>query len=176
MTRFRLTLISLALVVGAVGLLPSGASAAKIAKPGSVHSGVQAGTLRIKQQVATFDESNPVTFDGTIDKEGNVSVPGSGLHFPDTPISSGGFNLTVHILPGNSPPNPVTRTLDPLTGNVSLRLRLYVKIDGVPLASNCQIASASNPLDVNALISGTKPALGSNPAVTGAPYNSATGV
>ena len=155
----------------AVLALPSTASAAKVANPGPFNASVTGGFLRIKTQTFGFDPGNPITFAGTIDSQGNVNIPTSGQTYPPMPISTGGFDLTVRINPAQA----ITGTVNPLTGQASLRLRVWIKIDGVPLGGGCRIASASSPIDVNALITGTTSPPGPNGPITGTGYNADTG-
>ena len=54
-------------------------------------------------------------------------------------------------------------------------MKVWIKIDGVPLAVGCRIASGSSPIDVNALITGTTSPPGPNSPITGTGYNSSNG-
>ena len=173
MTRSRIALLSLVAVFAGLSLLPSGASAAKVANPGNFSADVVEGMIRIKQNTFTFDQNSGIVFNGTINSAGTVAVPPSGVIFPSFPLESGGFNLTVSIRPADTSGSlqPISGTVDPMTGNGSLRLRVWIKIDGIPFGGGCRIGSATSPIDVNALITGTMPALGSNPSVTGSPYD-----
>src|SRR5690242_9987864 len=146
---------------------PQQAEAAKVANPGPFNATVTDGFLRIGSQTFGFDPNNPITFNGTINSAGDVNIPTSGMNFPAMPVSTGGFDLTVHI----NPAAPITGTLNPLTGAASLRLKVWIKIDGVPLGGGCRVASASSPIDVNALITGTTNPPGPNSPISGTPYS-----
>ncbi|MDQ2622902.1 MAG: DUF11 domain-containing protein [Actinomycetota bacterium] len=139
------------------------ANAQKVANPGTVNFKLTSGVMKVKDQEFGFDESQNINFNGTVDKAGNITIP--TVTFPNYPISAGGFNLTVKI----NVVGPTTGTINPLTGAASLRLRVWIKIDGVPLGGDCRIASSSSPIDVNTLITGTS---GSR---TGTPYNPSNG-
>lgn len=139
------------------------ASAQKVANPGTFNFKLTSGVMKVKDQEFGFDETQNINFNGTVDKAGNISIP--SITFPEYPISASGFNLTVKI----NVVGPTTGTINPLNGAVSLRLRVWIKIDGVPLGGDCRIASSSSPIDVNALITGTS---GSR---TGTLYNPADG-
>jgi uncharacterized repeat protein (TIGR01451 family) len=170
--RSRYLALLVVVLSAAVGLIaPSLASAAKVANPGNFTATVTGGYLRIGDQTFGFDPSNPITMSGTVDSAGNVNIPQSGMNFPAMPVSTGGFDLTVHINPAAA----VTGTLNPLNGSASLRLKVWIKIDGVPLGSGCRVASASSPIDVNALITGTTNPPGPNTPITGVPYDDSNG-
>ncbi len=139
------------------------ANAQKVANPGSVSFKLTSGVMKVKDQEFGFDESQNINFNGTVDKAGNISIP--SITFPNYEMSAAGFNLTIKI----NVIGPTVGTINPLTGAVSLRLRVWIKIDGVPLGGDCRIASSSSPIDVNTLITGT-----SGPR-TGTPYNPANG-
>jgi uncharacterized repeat protein (TIGR01451 family) len=164
--------ILLAAIAAAVTLAaPQGAEAAKVANPGPFNATVTDGFLRIGDQSFGFDPNNPITFAGTINSAGDVNIPTSGMNFPAMPVSAGGFDLTVHI----NPAAPITGNVNPLTGAGNLRLKVWIKIDGVPLGGGCRVASASSPIDVNALITGTTSPPGPNSPITGTPYNDTNG-
>src|SRR5688572_29416760 len=119
MTRARGLVAGLsgALALTAVTVLLSDAHAAKVANPGSFNVLVSDGLFRINNDSFTFDSSTPITFAGTINSAGSVNIPQSGISFPTLPVSAGGFDLDVHINPAAA----MTGTLDPNTGNASLR-------------------------------------------------------
>jgi len=160
----RLTRYLVPLVLAFFMLAVAGpASAQKVANPGNFNFKLTSGLMKVKDQEFGFDESQNINFTGTIDKAGNVSIP--SITFPDYPISASGFNLTVKI----NVVGPTTGTINPLNGVASLRLKVWIKIDGVPLGGSCAIASSSSPIDVNALVTGVS---GSR---TGTPYDYSTG-
>lgn len=139
------------------------AAAQKVANPGTFNFKVTSGVMKVKTQEFGFDESQNINFNGTVDKNGNVSIP--SITFPNYALSASGFNLTIKI----NVVGPTTGTINPLNGAVSLRLRVWIKIDGVPLGGDCRIASSSSPIDVNTLITGT------SGGKTGTPYNPSNG-
>ena len=167
-----LTLVTvLAASIAASFLLTAQAEAAKVANPGGFSATVTDGFLRIKQQTFGFDPNNPITFTGSVDSQGNVNIPTAGQVYPPFMIQQSGLNLTVTIKPAA----PITGTINPLTGAASLRLRVFIKIDGVPFGGDCHIASSASPIDVNALITGTTNPPGPNTPITGTPYNTSDG-
>lgn len=174
MIRTRLAVLALAAVLAALALMPAGASAAKVANPGSFSARVVDGMIRIKQQTFTFDENSGIVFNGTVQANGTVAVPPSGVVFPSFPLSAGGQDLTVSIRPANTTSGglqPISGFINPMNGEASLRLRVWIKIDGVPFGGGCRIGSADSPIDVNALVTGTLPPVPPNGSVTGTPYN-----
>ncbi|MCO5315806.1 MAG: PKD domain-containing protein [Solirubrobacterales bacterium] len=147
--------------------LAGSAAAQKVGNPGTFNFKVDSGLMKVKTQEFPFDDAQNINFNGTVDQNGNINIP--TMTFPTFPISASGFNLTVYI----NVVGPTTGTINPMTGAASLRLKVWIKIDGVPLGGGCRIASAGSPVDVNALITGTS-AFGQNTR-TGVPYNLSTG-
>ncbi|MCO5328005.1 MAG: DUF11 domain-containing protein [Solirubrobacterales bacterium] len=145
----------------------SQAEAAKVGNPGTFGATVTNGTIRIGTTSFGFDNSDPITFAGTVTAAGDVNVPTSGQHFPSFEVEG----YPVSIIPTNA----LTGNINPLTGAGSLRLRVYIKIDNVPLASGCAIASSSSPIDLNMLITGTTSPPGPNTPISGTPYNPSNG-
>ncbi|MDQ2700366.1 MAG: PKD domain-containing protein, partial [Actinomycetota bacterium] len=158
--RFFLPL-GAALVLIVCAAAPAGAQ--KVANPGTFNFKLTSGVMKVKDQEFGFDESQNINFNGTVDRNGAVSVP--TINFPAYPLEAGGFNLNVKI----NVVGPTVGTVNPLNGAVSLRLRVWIKIDGVPLGGDCRIASSGSPIDLNALVTGT------NGGKTGTPYNVSTG-
>ena len=105
-------------------LIAPRAEAAKVGNPGAFGATVTSGTIQIKTQTFNFTDADPITFAGTIDAAGNVNIPVSGQHFPSFAVQ--GYPVSI------IPTHPITGTVNPMTGAGSLRLRVYIKIDGVP--------------------------------------------
>lgn len=143
------------------------ASAQKVGNPGTFNFKVNSGVMKVKDQEFPFDADQNINFNGTVDKNGNINIP--TMTFPVFELSAAGFNLKIHI----NVVSPTTGTIDPATGAASLRLRVWIKIDGVPLGGGCRIASAASPVDVNTLVTGTSGSGGN--VKTGTPYNVSTG-
>ena len=158
----RATVLWIALV-SALLLLPASASARKVGNPGSVTATATNGTISVGDQ--TFDFDDPIVFSGgTIQSDGSVSFPPSDNYFPPIPLDAGSpvGTVTVRI----RVPQAITGNVNPLTGAASLRLPVWIRIEGL---GDCRIASASSPIVVNPLTTGTDGAL------SGTPYNPSNG-
>ncbi|MCO5316998.1 MAG: PKD domain-containing protein [Microthrixaceae bacterium] len=101
---------------------------------------------------AGFQPKVATSLSGTIDADGNISIPTSGVVFPpvymlvDVGVASG--VLTANVLATH----PAEGTLDPITGEATLRVRLRVAISGTINGGSlgpCTIGTSSNPIDVN---------------------------
>ncbi len=153
-------------------LIPAGdAAARKVGNPGAFSAVVKDGHLEVGSQSFDFDDSDPdedITFSGTVDGQGNLLIPVSQFDFPDIPITVSGIDITIHINVVGDPSNAsnVKGTIDPLTGAASVRLRVWIKIDGVPFNGGCRIGSAGSPIDINQATTGV---------ANGVPYSTANG-
>ena len=116
---------------------------------------------------------------GTIDAAGNLTIPTSGVILPKAYIrvaigSNPVFIATV------IPTAPATGTINPLTGQASLRLRFRIGLtneDGIlPLGPTCSIGTTSNPIDINVLTTGTTSPPLPNTAISGSPYSTSGSV
>lgn len=172
-SSMRLLAIVLALAAtAACWALTARAEAAKVANPGSFSATVTTGTIRIGSDVFNFDDSGtPITFNGTVSASGAVNVPVAGQNFPPFDINAGGYDLTIRIIPTHD----LTGTVNPMTGAGSLRLRVYIKIDGVPFGGGCAIGTSGSPIDLNVLTTGTTSPPGPNTPISGTPYNTSNG-
>ncbi|HEX7167880.1 MAG TPA: SpaA isopeptide-forming pilin-related protein [Acidimicrobiales bacterium] len=120
-----------------------------------------------------FQPLEPIQFtDGTVAANGVMTFPASGVSFPPQYLyvnadeSSGGIVDDFVVTMTFSPLTDFTGFVNPLTGAVSLRMQLRIDLDGGPLDADCQI----NPIDINALVSGTTSPPGPNTPITGVPY------
>lgn len=165
----RLTVI-LTLLVGVL-FLSGPAAAQKVGNPGSFSAKLVNGALKVKANEFGFDESQNVSFSGTVDKAGNINIP--SIVFPDTQLNDvpvvGSVTVKINVV------NPTTGTINPITGAMSLRLRVWIKIDGIPLGGGCRVGSAASPIDINTLITGTTNPPGPNTPITGIPYSATNG-
>lgn len=166
---------SLIILLAAIGLAAIGATPAlaqKVGNPGSFSAKLVNGEMKVKTNEFGFDESQNVNFAGTVDKAGNVNIP--SIVFPDQQIDNvpiaGSVTVKINVV------NPTTGTINPNTGAFSLRLKVWIKIDGVPLGGGCRVGSASSPIDINTLITGTTSPPGPNTPMSGTPYSPATGL
>jgi PKD repeat protein len=120
-----------------------------------------------------------VSLTGTIDGAGNVTVPANQVVFPPAyvPVLAPD-GITYVVTATVIPTHAATGTLNPLTGDVQLRVRFRVGLTGFPmgvsLGSNCSIGTSTNPIDLNVLTTGTTTPPSPATPLTGAPYN-ATG-
>ncbi len=163
MTRAKSLVLAIVVGVIAALALTSSASAQKVGNPGNFNFKLTNGVMKVKDQQFSFDSSQNINFNGTVNGAGAINIP--SITFPSYPISASGFNLTVKI----NVVGPTTGTVNPLTGAVSLVLKVWIKIDGVPLGGGCRIASSSSPITLNALITGT------SGSVHGTAYNPSNG-
>jgi hypothetical protein len=123
-----------------------------------------------------FQPKQDVQITGTIDKNGVVTIPTTGFQFPPAYVAIN-FNGVWIVKAEVLATAPATGTLDPLTGAVALDVRARIKLSGNvgnQLASTCSIGTVASPVTLN-LITGRKEAIGTNGAITGSPYNTATG-
>ena len=114
---------------------------------------------------------------GTITAAGAVTFPMSGVSFPPQYLfvnaddASGGaiddFVVTIQIFPIAN----FTGQINPLNGSMDLRMQVRVSATGGPLSSSCGV----NPIDINALITGTTSPPAPNTPISGVPYDTATG-
>ncbi|HLU43023.1 MAG TPA: hypothetical protein VKZ55_11525, partial [Microthrixaceae bacterium] len=111
-----------------------------------------------------------ITISGTIDADGNINVPTSGVFFPPSYIAAEGMVITVRILPTHA----ATGTLDPATGDANIRVRVRIKLEGgsglTGLGSNCYIGSPNSPIDLNITTGTTNPPAPNTP-ISGVPYD-----
>ena len=156
----------------AILALPSTASAAKVANPGTFTASVTDGFLRIKTQTFGFDPSNPITFAGTIDSQGNVNIPTSGQTLPAD------ADLDRRLRPdGQDQPGPA----DHRHGQPDDRRRRACdcgsgsRSTASPSAAAAASVRHRSPIDVNALITGTTARPGPNSPITGTAYNADNG-
>jgi uncharacterized repeat protein (TIGR01451 family) len=174
MTHRRIIKLLAGLAACAV-LLPAGtASARKVGNPGPVSATVTDGSIKVGSK--TFDFNDPITFTGgTVQGNGTVTFPPNDNYFPPVSLDAGSpvGTVTVRIrvpqLPaanGGGPGIGIKGTVNPLDGTMNLTLPVWIKIDGL---GDCHIASATSPVIVNPLTTGTSGAL------TGTPYNPSTG-
>ncbi len=164
----RVALVAVTAVLLAV-LAASPAQARKVANPGNVTFVFDSGTLKVGDE--TFDgasDDEPITFAGTVTESGAVTIPQSSIQFQPMTFEGPTGTVTVNIRPSH----PATGTLNPITGQSSLLVRIYIDIDGNLLGDNCRVGTPSNPIVLN-LTTGTSGA-GANQQ-TGVPYNTANG-
>ena len=101
-----------------------------------------------------FQPKEDTVFAGTIQPNGSVTIPQSGIYFPPAYLEAAGSVITAKIQPTAN----ATGTLNPLTGvatvNASLQVKLEGSASGVSLGDNCRIG----PLNL-ALTTGTSGSL-----------------
>lgn len=106
-----------------------------------------------------------ITIAGSIDANGAVNVPTSGIYFPPAYIEQGGDLLTARIQPTAAG----TGSLNPMTGAATLSISLRIKLEGSPqgvsLGSSCIIGPFSLSLTT-----------GTSGSLTGIGYNPDTGL
>ncbi len=125
-----------------------------------------------------FQPKQPILMNnGTIAANGDVTFPMSGVSFPPQYLfvnaddASGGavddFIVTIQIFPIAN----FIGHINPLNGSMDLRMQVRVSATGGPLSSGCGV----NPIDINALITGTTSPPAPNTPISGIPYDTATG-
>ncbi|MEX0768310.1 MAG: PKD domain-containing protein, partial [Microthrixaceae bacterium] len=127
-----------------------------------------------------FQPKINVSITGTIDSSGVVNVPTSGVIFPpswitpENPTSQTRALVKVEILPTAA----ATGNINPLTGVMTLNVKLRAKISGNLwgniLQSTCSIGTVAAPISV-AFTTERMEAVGNNAALTGSKYNPVTG-
>ncbi len=128
-----------------------------------------------------YQPKQPIQMSGPITAAGAVNFPIANISFPPAYMwvlaSDASFGViddfvaTIRILPTHD----FTGTLNANTGDLSLRMRVRVTVSGGPLAGGCTVGTASNPIDMNTLITGTTAPPGPNTPISGIPYNASTG-
>jgi PKD repeat protein len=126
--------------------------------------------------VGGFQPKQDVSISGNIDKNGVVNIPIEGVKFPPyfVPININGLWIVRADVVATA---PATGSIDPLTGLVNLTVKIQIKLSGNignQLAPTCAIGTTNNPITLN-LTSGRMEPIGTNGALTGSPYNTATG-
>ena len=127
-----------------------------------------------------FQPKVDVTISGSINANGVISIPQANIVFPVgyIPIRNPFDGYTDVVTTTITPTSDATGTLDPLTGdaviNLAFRVRIGGTVSGNAISSNCTIGTVANPIRLN-LITGTKPAIGQNNALTGSRYNATAG-
>lgn len=117
--------------------------------------GAPAGTTVSQDDSEIVDGYQPkvdVAINGSIDAQGNVTVPASGIVFPTAYVA-----LTTNpadvVTAKVTATAPATGSLNPLSGDVSLQVKLRVQMTGspfyAPLGSNCYIGTPANPITLN---------------------------
>lgn len=125
-----------------------------------------------------FQAKQPIQMtNGTITAAGAVTFAAANVSFPtqyvfvDAPSPLSDFVAVIRVIPTHD----VTGTINPISGALSLRIRVRVSITGGPLDSSCTVGTAANPIDINTLTTGTTSPPGPNTPISGTPYNPATG-
>ena len=111
-----------------------------------------------------------VVLAGSITADGSVTIPTEGVEFPDTWIEA---PIVGTVTAKVSAVGDQTGTLNPITGAVSVTAKLRIKLQNGTLGSSCYIGSSSG-ISIS-LTTGDLPANGSEPAISGVPYNPADG-
>jgi hypothetical protein len=124
--------------VCAAALLSSSAAIADtVDQPGPISGTIDDGSsIKVGTVVNPVGGiANPSTISGTVDANGNLSFPVSGVQIAPTQMTVNGLSLTTKI----SAMRDGIGTIDPLTGELHLSFALKVAISGVPFAPNCFI-------------------------------------
>lgn len=127
-----------------------------------------------------FQPKVDVSIVGNIDAAGNMTIPPSGVVFPPSyvklnhPVDGSVAIVRVDLLPTAA----ATGTLNPLTGqmvlNVKLRAKLSGDLWGNSVSSDCSIGTAGNPIAVR-FTTHKLPSVNGGPALSGSKYDPAGG-
>ncbi|MSY22324.1 MAG: hypothetical protein F2668_05070, partial [Actinobacteria bacterium] len=127
-----------------------------------------------------FQPKINVSITGTIAADGTVNVPTTGVIFPpswitpENPTSQTRALVKVEILPTAA----ATGNINPLTGVMTLNVKLRAKVSGNLwgniLQSTCAVGTVAAPISVS-FTTERMEAVGSNAALTGSKYNALTG-
>jgi hypothetical protein len=145
----------------------STAGAATVDNPGPFTATFDGGELNVLDDSATIPitPALPVTLAGTIDQDGNISVPASGLTFPvfhAEPIP--GLTIDVQLISDGA-----SGTLNPSTGAATLTARAHVAATLAGLVNDtCRAGTSAAPLALPLTT-------GSSDALTGVPYSATDG-
>ena len=159
----------------AVALAPAGADAAKVDNPSPPNFKAEVtggflqflgstGTpLQLPLDFSTLDPPLPnPTLTGSITTNANrygvINVPQAGISFPPIPVDTGGFSITIRLLPVGA----ATGFIDPLGGRVDLNIPIRLKAEGAALGQNlgdnCYVGSVGTPINLSTTTSnGTFP-------------------
>src|SRR4051812_9801186 len=164
MARFGLAALaaSAALLVGAPA-----AGAATVGNPGAFDATFTGGQLSVFAGSASvpITAASPVSVAGTIDENGNITIPAGGLSFPNfhaEPIP--GTTVDVQLVSDGA-----SGTLNPTTGAAAITARTHIiaTIAGL-INDTCRVGTPAAPVELP-LTSGT------SGAVTGVPYSPSDG-
>jgi hypothetical protein len=161
-------------------LFASAADAATVANPGSVTATFTGGSVKIGSGIidAAVTPVAPSTWTGSVDENGNVSVPAANITFPPLPgsadINTVILGVQTMTLSGSIVPHDATGTIDPASGAAALTVPAHGTVTVTPPgglgfgAVTCTLGSQAAPFPL-ALTTGTSGAL------TGTPYNQGDG-
>jgi hypothetical protein len=138
---YTFTVIATNVIGDSVPSAPSGAvtpsaplSGAVVENPGSVRWTVTGGELAIGEQAFALQEcpggvapegAECVAFTGSVDEDGNVTVPVDGISFPPIEFEAApGVNVSVAI----EPTGPATGVLIPATGEATLEFGINITV------------------------------------------------
>jgi hypothetical protein len=157
---FAAAAASAALLVGA-----SSAGAATVENPGAFNASFTSGQLKVLDGTAIVPLPSAVTVAGTIDENGNIGVPASGLTFPTFhAVPAPGSTIAVQLVSDGA-----SGTLNPSTGVAALTVRAHVVATLTGLIDDtCRVGSADAPIELPLTT-------GRSGSLTGAPYNSSNG-
>ena len=119
-----------------------------------------------------FQPKGSTELTGTIDADGNIVIPTSGVIFPTIYLAINAGIGTGVVRADIVATHPAEGTLDPITGEAQLRVRLKVKlfgaVAGVGLGYECSIGTDAGPIDIT-FTTGTSTSPGGGSS-TGSPY------
>lgn len=135
------------------------ASAATVTNPGPFTGEFVGGYLKIGNTlepfaIADLGGDEPPTMDGTINGTGEIHVPAANLSFDELEMALEDLPLVGSVTLGILifAPQDITGTLDPITGETALDVKLSVKIRRIAgssladVGNNCYVGNPSQPV------------------------------
>ena len=128
--------------------------------------------------VVGYQPVEPTRLDGTVDADGNVTIPVEGISFPTLYIQLSTTAGSALVVGKILPTQPATGVIDPITRQANLRVRLRVALSGYPFGTNvgfgCSVGTTANPIDLNMLTTGISTAPDGT-VITGREYSRSFG-
>ncbi|MBI1746600.1 MAG: hypothetical protein HYR55_08435 [Acidobacteria bacterium] len=104
--------------------------------PGDFVITATSGYIKVGTQQFNINPDSPPSIGGSVDTDGIVTIPISGIEFPDTVIS---VPLIGDITVRMEPQGDAMGALNPITGEANFSISLKVRLINSLLGSNCGI-------------------------------------
>jgi len=147
------------------------AGAATVANPGPISASFTGGSISLAGGVAqmTFSPASPLSVSGTVDENGAVTIPASGVTIP--PITGSSTDLGFPIdYTATLTPHDATGSVDPASGagTVTLRAHGTLVVTSALAGATCDLAAPATPVEIPLTTGASAP-------LQGVPYNQADG-